>query len=374
MPESLTKRLLLVDGHYYLYRSFFAIRGLSNSRGEPTNAIYGVVKALRRMLADLKPDYAAVIWDAGLPERRTLLQPEYKQHRDAMPDDLEVQQEPLQNIVPLLGVASLFLENTEADDLIASYVMEACRSGVECVVATNDKDILQMVREGVSIYSTAKADLGEGNGGFKLLGVPEVRAKWGVEPEQIADVLALTGDAADNIPGVPGVGSKTAAKWINLYGSLDHLLSGEVTDPKVLGKLSPALELVKANRQMVALDLDLPLPVPIPSMTVMPRYPELVAALRECEFRALTAEVEREALRKMEDRSLELGMKEGERAEVEGGESKDGGQRKAIESRRTKVEEPEMESKDEVAGRPSTFDVRPSTSPVPPPPQQGELF
>ena len=161
MPEgNRAKRLLLVDGHYYLYRSFFAIRGLSNSRGEPTNAIFGFVKALRRMLSDLKPDYAAVIWDAGLPERRTQLQPDYKQHREEMPDELDVQQEPIQEIVPLMGVASVFLENHEADDLIASYVTDARAKGVECVVATNDKDILQMVGEGVSIYSTAKADLG----------------------------------------------------------------------------------------------------------------------------------------------------------------------------------------------------------------------
>ena len=297
--EHFPKRLLLVDGHYYLYRSFFAIRGLSNSRGEPTNAIYGFVKALRRMLADLKPDYAAVIWDAGLPERRTQLQPEYKQHRDAMPDDLVVQQEPLQKIVPLMGVASLFLQNTEADDLIASYVMEACQYGIECVVATNDKDILQMVREGVSIYSTAKADLGEGSGGFKLLGVDNVREKWGVDPHQIADILALTGDAADNISGVPGVGGKTAAKWINQYGSLDRLLAGVDLDPKVSAKLTPSLDLVRANREMVALDLDLPLPLPISEMGITPNYPELIEALRACEFRLLTLDVEREAAAKL---------------------------------------------------------------------------
>ena len=289
------KRLLLVDGHYYLYRSYFAIRGLKNSRGEPTNAIYGFVKALRRMIADLQPDYAAVIWDAGLPDRRLQLQPEYKQHRDGMPDELEVQQEPLQRLVPLLGMASLFLENTEADDLIASYVIEAGKEGIECVVATNDKDILQMVRPGVSIYSTAKADIGGEKGGFKLLGVSEVRQKWGVEPHQIADVLALTGDTADNIPGVPGVGGKTAAKWIMAYGSLDHLLAGHDLDPKISQKLDGSLDLVRANRQMVALDLDLPLPLPISEMTLAPRYPELIEALRACEFQGLTTEVEREA-------------------------------------------------------------------------------
>lgn len=288
-------RLLLVDGHYYLYRSFFAIRGLTNSKGEPTNAIYGFVKALRRMISDLKPDYAAVVWDAGLPERRTQLQPDYKQHRDEMPDDLEVQQEPIQEIVHLLGVASVFLENHEADDLIASYVVDASRAEIECVVATNDKDILQMVRDGVSIYSTSKVDVGEGNPGFKLLGIHEVHAKWGVDPEMIADVLALTGDSADNIPGVPGVGGKTAAKWINQYGSLDRILNGADLDPKVREKIEGSRDQIIQNRQMVALDLDLPLPLPVSQMLVKPRYEELIAALRNCEFRSLTAEVEREA-------------------------------------------------------------------------------
>ena len=288
-------RLLLVDGHYYLYRSFYAIRGLTNSRGEPVNAIYGFVKALRRMLSDLKPDFAAVVWDAGLPERRTQLQPEYKQHRDEMPDDLERQQVPIQKIVPMMGVASVLLANTEADDLIASYVEEARRGGIECVVATNDKDILQLVRDGVSIYSTAKADVGESNGGFKLLGVEEVRSKWGVEPSMIGDVLALTGDSADNIPGVPGVGGKTAAKWIARYGSLDQILVAMDLDPKVREKIETSRELILQNRHMVELDLDLPLPAPISGMGITPRYGELLESLRRCEFRSLIAEIEREA-------------------------------------------------------------------------------
>ena len=303
-------RLLLVDGHYYLYRSFFAIRGLTNSKGEPTNAIYGFIKALRRMLSDLKPDYAAVVWDAGLPERRTELQPDYKQHREEMPDDLEVQQDPIQNVVPLLGVASVFLENHEADDLIASYVVDACGAGIECVVATNDKDILQMVRDGVSIYSTVKADVGESALGFKLLGIPEVRAKWGVDPALIADVLALTGDSADNIPGVPGVGGKTAAKWINQYGSLDKILGEADLEPKVREKVEGSRKQIVQNREMVALDLDLPLPLPVSEMQVKPRYEELIEALRNFEFRSLTAEVEREAAR--------IAKSESEKAEVRG--------------------------------------------------------
>ena len=249
------------------------------------------------MISDVKPDLAAVIWDAGLPERRTQLQPQYKQQREEMPEDLQIQQEPIREILLLLGVSSLSLENTEADDLIASYVVEACKSGLECVVATNDKDILQLVREGVAIYSTAKADIGEGKQGFKLLGVPEVRAKWGVDPEFIADVLALSGDAADNIPGVTGVGTKTAAKWISEHGSLERLLATTTQNPKIAGKIEGFRDLILENRKMVSLDLDLPLPRPIGELTISPCYPALIEALKKCEFRSLVSEVEAESMR-----------------------------------------------------------------------------
>jgi DNA polymerase-1 len=350
---------LLVDGHYYLYRSFFAIRGLRNSRGEPTNAIYGFIKALRRMLAEVRPDYAAVIWDAGLPERRTQLQPQYKQQREAMPDDLDLQQEPIRKLLPLLGVASVFLPNTEADDLIASYVLEAGKGGIECVVATNDKDILQLVREGVSIYSTAKADLGEGagKGGFKLLGVAEVREKWGVEPEQIADILALTGDAADNIQGLSGVGGKTAAKWINHYGSLECLLAEGARDPKVHDKLKGSLQLVKDNRQMVALDLDLPLPLPISAMTITPRYPEFIQALRDCEFRSLTTEVERELFQRLE-----------------GGDRRSEGEEGMVDTFLWKKNSEEHLSADSGCAATAGQPIKNQEFAIPLSPQQGELF
>ena len=288
-------RLLLVDGHYYLYRSYYAIRDLKNSRGEPTNAIYGFVKALRKMLLDLKPDFAAVIWDAGLPERRTTLQPAYKQHREEMPHDLDLQQEPLRQVIPHLGVKNILLPNTEADDLIASYAVAARNKEIECVIATNDKDILQVVDDRVLIYSVAKADLEGKEASYTLLGIPEVRAKWEVEPHQIADILALTGDAADNIPGIPGVGKKTAAKWIQRYGSLNALLAASDLDSKISAKLNPFREQVMQNRLMVALDLDLPLPLSLEELEINPCYPDLVKALRNFEFQSLTAAIEKEA-------------------------------------------------------------------------------
>lgn len=288
-------RLLLVDGHYYLYRSFFAIRGLSNSRGEPTNAIFGFAKALRRMLADLHPDRAAVIWDCGLPARRVALQPAYKQNRSEMPDDLRPQETWLQEKVPLFGPASLCAPDTEADDLIASYTISAAEAGAEVVIATNDKDILQLAADRIRIYSTAKTDAGEN--GFALLGPQEVRAKWGVDPARIADVLALTGDSSDNIPGVPGFGTKTAATLINKHGSLDAILAapGTIENPRLRERLESSLALIRDNREMVRLDTDLPLPVPWTALTITPRYPDLLEALRTCEFRSLVAEIEKEA-------------------------------------------------------------------------------
>ncbi len=288
-------RLLLVDGHYYLYRSFFAIRGLTNSRGEPTNAIYGFSKALRRMVADVKPDLGAVIWDCGLPARRTNLQPQYKQNRPSMPEEMRPQETWLQKNVPLFGFASLSTPDTEADDLIASYARKGAQDGLEVVIATNDKDILSLADDRTAIYSTAKADVGAD--GFALLGAAEIRKKWGVDPRQITDVLALTGDSSDNIPGVAGVGGKTAASLLNRFETLDNLLAklSEVQPERLREKLVNARDLIAANRQMVALDLDLPLPLPVADLKIAPQYDLLIEALRSCEFKGLLKEVETEA-------------------------------------------------------------------------------
>lgn len=288
-------RLLLIDGHYYLYRSFFAIRGLKNSRGEPTNAIYGFLKALRKMLADVRPDRAAVIWDCGLPARRTELQPAYKQNRTEMPDELRPQEDWLQKNTPLLGVACLESPDTEADDLIASYAAAARRDGAEVVIATNDKDILQLVGDRLLIYSTNKTDLKEAS--FALLGPDEVSAKWSVPPAHIADVLALTGDSSDNIPGVPGIGEKTAAALVNQHGGISRILENPeaVPNAKLREKLLAHRDLIFANREMVRLDDHLPLPAPWKSLEILPRYPELLAALRDCEFQSLVKEIEAES-------------------------------------------------------------------------------
>ena len=290
-------KLLLVDGPYYVYRSFFAIRELSNSRGEPTNAIYGFVKVLRKMLRDLQPDRAAVLWDEGLPHRRTQLQPEYKQQRAEMPELMRPQIAHIRRLVPLLGIASLRQPDTEADDLIASYACEAERQEMDVVVATNDKDLFQLVNGRVRVYTTNKADFASPKDGFALLGGDYVREKWGVEPRQIGDVLCLVGDASDNIPGVSGLGPKRAAALVKEFGSITALLTrvDAIANEVIREKVASAREQILSNQEMVRLDTHLPLPVPLEELAIRPRYSELLAELEPWEFKSLTEEIREEA-------------------------------------------------------------------------------
>jgi 5'-3' exonuclease len=291
-------KLLLVDGHYYAYRSFFAIRNLSNSRGEPTNAIYGFIKTIRRMVKDLQPELGAVIWDEGLPDRRTQLQPAYKQQRAEMPADLSLQLTTIQKIVPLLGFQSLGLPNTEADDLMATYACEAIAKKIEVVLATNDKDLFQLVADGVKVYTTNKADLAGPKETYALLDKEHVRRKWGVDPERIGDVLCLIGDSVDNIPGVPGLGPKNASALIEASGGIQPLLDNidAVKNERIREKIRSAREQILQNREMVKLDTDLPVPMPVEDLKIRPKYDELITALTYCEFKSLLEEVKTEAL------------------------------------------------------------------------------
>lgn len=290
-------KLLLIDGNYYVYRSFFAIRNLTTSKGEPVNAIFGFVKTVRKMLKDLQPDFAAVIWDEGLPERRTALQPEYKAQRAEMPADLIPQTDTIRQLVPLLGLGGIGLAGTEADDLMASYAVAASQLGYQTILATNDKDLFQLVGPQVQIYSTNKTDLASPGDPHALLGTEAVLKKWGVEPHCIGDILALIGDTVDNIPGVEGVGPKTATSLVQQFGGLDAVLanSGAIANEKLRAKIEAARAQIAQNREMVRLDLDLPLPVPVDALVVRPNYPPLIEILKKCEFRGLLADVEAEA-------------------------------------------------------------------------------
>jgi len=292
-------KLLLIDGHYYVYRSFFAIPNLSNSKGEPTNAIFGFTKTLRLMVKHLQPQLGAVFWDEGMPERRVKLQPAYKETRKEMPQPMVPQLDFIQKLTPLLGFRNISLPNTEADDLMGCYAIAACkRPQMEVVLATNDKDLYQLVGPCVKVYTTAKADLASPKDSFALLSEDQVTAKWEVQPNLIGDVLALAGDSVDNIPGV-GLGRKTAAALIREFGGLDALLANtdKVKSARTREKLANCRDQILENRKMVDLDCHLELPVPIDELQIRPDYPNLIRALEQCEFKSLLQEIRDEAAR-----------------------------------------------------------------------------
>ncbi|MEY2546133.1 MAG: 5-3 exonuclease [Verrucomicrobiota bacterium] len=292
-------KLLLVDGHYYVYRSFFAIPNLSNSKGEPTNAIFGFTKTLRLMIKHLQPDLGAVFWDEGMPEHRMKLQPKYKETRKEMPLPMVPQLDFIRKLTPLIGFKNISLPNTEADDVMGCYAMAACkRKGMEVVLATNDKDLFQLVGPCVKVYSTNKTDLASPKDGFALLGEEQVVAKWDVAPGLIGDVLAIAGDSVDNIPGA-GIGRKAAAKLITEFGGLDQLLAkiDMVKSEKTREKLRTSRDQILQNRKMVALDCDIDLPMPIDDLRIQPDYPALIAQLEKCEFKSLLQEIRDEAAR-----------------------------------------------------------------------------
>jgi len=292
-------KLLLIDGHYYVYRSFFAIPNLSNSKGEPTNAIFGFTKTLRLMVKHLQPELGAVFWDEGMPERRVKLQPAYKETRKEMPKPMVPQLDFIQKLTPLLGFRNISIPNTEADDLMGCYAIAACkRPQMEVTLATNDKDLYQLVGPCVKVYTTAKADLASPKDAFALLSEDQVTAKWEVQPNLIGDVLALAGDSVDNIPGV-GLGRKTAAALIREFGGLDSLLANidKVKSARTREKLMNSRDQVLENRKMVDLDCHLELPVPIDELRIQPDYPNLIRVLEQCEFKSLLQEIRDEATR-----------------------------------------------------------------------------
>lgn len=285
-------KLLLIDGHYYVYRSFFALPNLSNSRGEPTNAILGFAKTVRRMLKDLQPELGAVFWDEGLPQKRVELQPAYKETRKEMPLPMIPQLDFIRNLTPLMGFKNISLPNTEADDLMGCYAIAAAKRSHEVILATNDKDLFQLVTDSVKIYTTAKADLATPKDTYALLGEEEVVARWDVPPAMIGDVLAIAGDSVDNIPGA-GIGRKAAAALVKEHGGLEALLNNlaAVKSPRAREKLASARDQIRQNRKMVELDCRTELPVPLDDLQIKPDYPALLEMLEKCEIKSVLQEV-----------------------------------------------------------------------------------
>jgi DNA polymerase-1 len=287
--------LYLVDGSGFIFRAYFAMAysgrgGMTNPDGVPVSAVFGFTQMLLKMLKDYDAPYMAVIFDAKGGSFRNDLYAEYKANRDAPPDDLIPQFPLVRDATRAFDIPAIELEGYEADDLIAAYTKLAVAQGKKVVIVSSDKDLMQLVGENVRMLDPMKS---------KWIDADVVREKFGVGPERVVDVQALAGDSADNVPGVPGIGVKTAADLINTYGDLDALLerANEIKQPKRREKLIEHADDARMSRSLVLLDADAPVPVPLEELkTHDPDKPELMAFLEEHAFNSIIKRLGGEAV------------------------------------------------------------------------------
>ena len=254
MPEKTMQNsspLILVDGSSYLYRAFHALPALGNSKGMPTGAVYGVVNMLRKLLHEYQPHLIAVVFDAKGKTFRDAIFPEYKANRPPMPDELSVQIEPLHNIIRAMGIPLLMVEGVEADDVIGTLAEQATEQKMDTLISTGDKDMAQLVNEHVTLVNTMTDTRMDPAG---------VVDKFGINPEQIIDYLALVGDSVDNIPGVPKVGPKTAVKWLKEYGTMANIMEhADEIKGKVGENLRNSLDQLPLSHQLATIKCDVDL-------------------------------------------------------------------------------------------------------------------
>lgn len=280
-----TKPIILIDGSSYLYRAFHALPPLTNSKGTPTGAIYGVINMLRKLLKDYNPEHIAVVFDAKGKTFRDDLYADYKANRPPMPDDLQIQIEPLHATIQALGLPLLMIEGVEADDVIATLAEQAIQQKIPVIISTGDKDFAQLVDEHITLINTMT------NTNMDRQAVIE---KFGVAPEQIIDYLTLVGDTVDNVPGVPNVGPKTAAKWLSEYKTLDNLIkhANEIKG-KVGDNLRASLESLPLSRQLVTIKKDVALEIGINNLQRQESDREkLIDLFKQLEFKTWLREVE----------------------------------------------------------------------------------
>lgn len=279
--------LYLVDGSGFIFRAYHALPPLTRSDGTPVGAVLGFTNMLVKLLKDIHAPYVAIIFDAARKNFRNDIFPEYKATRPEPPEDLVPQFALIRKATRAFGLPCLELEGYEADDLIAAYTKIARSMGKKVTIVGSDKDLMQLVDKDVQLLDPIKQ---------KTIGIEEVMEKVGVPPEKVTDVQALAGDSIDNIPGVPGIGVKTAAQLIGEYGGLETLLerAGEIKQPKRRQALIDNAESARMSKKLVLLDKDAPLPMAIEDMkTADPASPELVEFLEEMEFRTLLTRVEK---------------------------------------------------------------------------------
>jgi DNA polymerase-1 len=269
--------LILIDGSSWLFRAYHALPPLTNSKSEPTGAVYGMGNMLKRLVKDYAPERIAVIFDAPGKNFRHDWYPEYKANRTETPEDLSAQYAPIVEMIEGMGLPVISIPAVEADDVIGTLARQAAEAGERVLIVTGDKDMAQLVDERVALLDTMK------NLRMDAAGVVE---KFGVPPERIVDYLALTGDTSDNIPGVPGVGPKTAAKWLAEHGTLDAVMAGaDAVKGKAGENLRASLHFLPLSRRLATIRCDLELPVALDSLRPQAAdRDKLIALYRRLEF------------------------------------------------------------------------------------------
>ncbi|CAI2036085.1 DNA polymerase I [Serratia proteamaculans] len=292
MAQIAENPLILVDGSSYLYRAYHAFPPLTNSAGEPTGAMYGVLNMLRSLLLQYQPSHVAVVFDAKGKTFRDELFAEYKSHRPPMPDDLRAQIEPLHKMVKAMGLPLLVTPGVEADDVIGTLALEAEKAGHAVLISTGDKDMAQLVTPNVTLINTMNNT---------ILGPQEVCDKYGIPPELIIDFLALMGDASDNIPGVPGVGEKTAQGLLQglggldvLYANLDSIATLSFRGAKTMAaKLEQNKEMAYLSYKLATIKTDVELDLTCADLQVSPLDVDTLQQLfKQYEFKRWLADVE----------------------------------------------------------------------------------
>ncbi|BFO12707.1 hypothetical protein GGER_52170 [Serratia rubidaea] len=292
MAQIAENPLILVDGSSYLYRAYHAFPPLTNSAGEPTGAMYGVLNMLRSLLQQYAPTHVAVVFDAKGKTFRDELFAEYKSHRPPMPDDLRAQIEPLHRMVKAMGLPLLVTPGVEADDVIGTLALQAEKAGHAVLISTGDKDMAQLVTPNVTLINTMNNT---------ILGPQEVCDKYGIPPELIIDFLALMGDSSDNIPGVPGVGEKTAQALLQglggldtLYANLDSIATLSFRGAKTMAaKLEQNKEVAYLSYQLATIKTDVELEVSCSELNVLPPdVDQLHQLFKQYEFKRWLADVE----------------------------------------------------------------------------------
>jgi DNA polymerase-1 len=281
MPKTSPDTLYLIDGSGYIFRAFHALPPLTRADGTPIGAVSGFCNMLNKLLRDLNATHIAVIFDAARKTFRNDIYPDYKAHRPPAPPELVPQFPLIREATRAFGIPAIEAQNYEADDLIAAYAREAVAQGMTVRIVSADKDLMQLVRDGVELFDPMKA---------VPIGLAEVLAKFGVTPDKVVDVQALAGDSADNVPGVPGIGVKTAAQLIIDYGDLESLLAraGEIKQPKKRELLQTYAEQARISKRLVTLDDQAPLPVPVNELKARnDHHAELIAFLQAQGFRSI---------------------------------------------------------------------------------------